>query len=135
MSPAKAKPAPGGDDEASAVDPRFAPVVAAFSKDPRVTAGRMFSAFGLKVDGKIFAMLPRGVFVAKLPKARVGELVASGRGVHFDPGHGRLMKEWLAIGGHADTWVGLAKEARAFVGGADAPPKRPARRSSGRPRS
>ena len=136
MSPARATSRTGAAAaSAPSVDPRFAPVAAAFTKDPRVTAGQMFSAFGLKVDGKIFAMLPRGVFVAKLPKARVDELVASGRGVHFDPGHGRLMKEWIAIDGHEDTWVGLAKEARAFVGGADASAKRPASRPSRRPKS
>jgi hypothetical protein len=109
-------------------------VVAAFTGDPRVTAGKMFSAFGLKVDGKIFAMLPRGVFVAKLPKARVDELVASGRGVHFDPGHGRLMKEWVAIEKHVATWVALAKEAHLFVGGDDRPASRAAKPSSVRTR-
>ena len=53
------------------VDPRFAPIVAAFRNDPAVTAGKLFSAIGLKVHGKIFAMFPKGEFVAKLPKARV----------------------------------------------------------------
>jgi hypothetical protein len=137
MSPANATPKAKPAARATAVpepevDPRFAPVVAAFRKDARVTAGRMFSAFGLKVDGKIFAMLPRGVFVAKLPKARVDALVAAKRGVPFDPGHGRLMKEWIAIDGDAASWVALAKEAREFVGGAGAPVSRTASRSSGR---
>jgi hypothetical protein len=99
------------------VDPRFAPIVDAFRADPRVTSGKMMAAFGLKVDGKIFAMFPKGTFVAKLPKARVDELVAAGRGIHFDPGHGRVMKEWIALAGHEKTWPGLAKEARRFVGG------------------
>ena len=107
-----AQPADAGD-----VDPRFAPVAAAFRGDKRVTSGKMMSAFGLKVDGKIFAMFPKGAFVAKLPKARVDEIVASGRGTHFDPGHGRLMKEWASLTGHEATWVGLAREARRFVGG------------------
>jgi hypothetical protein len=33
-----------------------------------------------------------------------------------DPGHGRLMKEWVALDGEASSWVELAQEARRFVG-------------------
>jgi len=44
--------------------------------------------------GKIFAMLGRGSsLVVKLPRERVDELARAGKGQHFDPGHGRLMKE------------------------------------------
>ena len=100
-----------------AVDPRFAPIVAEFRHDPAVTAGKLFSAIGLKVDGKIFAMFPKGEFVAKLPKARVDELIRQKRGVAFDPGHGRLMKEWIAMRDHDELWLELAREARRFVGG------------------
>jgi hypothetical protein len=32
----------------------------------------------------------------KLPRERVDELVEAGAGHRFDPGHGRLMKEWVA---------------------------------------
>jgi len=100
-----------------AVDPRFAPIVAAFRHDPAVTCGKLFSAIGLKVDGRIFAMFPKGQFVAKLPKARVDELIRQKRGTAFDPGHGRLMKEWIAMCGHEELWLELAREARRFVGG------------------
>jgi hypothetical protein len=100
------------------VDPRFAAVIQAFARDPDVTAGVMMSAVGLKVGGKIFAMLPRGRFVAKLPKARVDALVAAGHGVAFDPGHGRVMKEWIELAGDEPSWLALAREARRFVGGA-----------------
>jgi len=31
-------------------------------------------------------------------KDRVDELVSGGNGEYFDPGHGRLMKEWVTIG-------------------------------------
>jgi hypothetical protein len=34
-------------------------------------------------------MSSRGKFVVKLPRGRVDELVASGQGEYFDPGHGR----------------------------------------------
>ena len=103
---------------APAVDPAFAPVVAAFARDRRVGQGRMFSSKSvLNVDGKIFAMFVKGKFVAKLPRARVDEMVKAGVGKPFDPGHGRLMKEWIAVADRKASWVALAKEARAYVGG------------------
>jgi hypothetical protein len=72
----------------------------------------------LSVNGKIFAMLGRGSsLVVKLPKARVDELVNLGKGKHFDPSHGRLMKEWVAVEVGAAPWVELAEEAHRFVGG------------------
>lgn len=101
--------------EVGEVDARFKPVVAAFAKTRSVTAGMMMSSYGLKVKGKIFVMFVRGKFVAKLPKQRVDELVNGGVGERFDPGHGRLMKEWIAIGSRAARWVDLAKEAYDFV--------------------
>lgn len=98
------------------VDPSFAPVAAAFAKDRHVSRKRMFSSSNvLNVNGKIFAMLVKGKFVAKLPKRRVDELVAAGTGAYFDPGHGRLMKEWVAVGAGKANWVELAKEAYDFV--------------------
>jgi hypothetical protein len=97
---------------------RYNELVEAFLDKPGVTqGGRGFGATALKVGGSIFAMLnPRGEFVVKLPRRRVDELVASGDGDRFDPGHGRLMKEWLAL---RDTsphdWLPLAQEALDFV--------------------
>ena len=63
------------------------------------TAGpqRAFGATSLKTNGKIFAMLVNGRLVVKLDRKRVDSLVASGDGTNFDPGHGRLMKEWLDV--------------------------------------
>ena len=95
--------------------PAFARDVRAYEGDPAVTRGVMMAAFGLKVHGKIFAMLPRGRFVVKLPRARVDDLVARGMGTRFDPGHGRLMKEWLELDGHEERWLGLAREAYEHV--------------------
>lgn len=80
-------------------------------------AGNRFGASGLKVDGKLFAMVSKGQVVFKLPRARVDELVEAGTGERFDPGHGRLMKEWLALPPDAKvSWTALGKEALAFVG-------------------
>jgi hypothetical protein len=105
-------------------DALFAALVRRYEADSDVTppsttgkAGK-FGADALKVDGKIFAMLSRGELVLKLPRARVDELIASGKGTRFDPGHGRVMKEWVTIDlGESATWPELADEARRFVGG------------------
>ena len=104
--------------DAPPIDSRFRPVVKTFAKDRRVTmGGKGFGSSGLKVDGKLFAMISsRGLFVAKLPRKRVDELVRQGVGNPFDPGHGRLMKEWIEIEGGEGSWIALAREARAFVG-------------------
>jgi hypothetical protein len=76
----------------------------------------MFSSSNvLSVNGKIFAMLVKGKLVVKLPKQRVDELVAARAGAYFDPGHGRLMKQWISIPAGKLNWVELAKDAYAFV--------------------
>jgi hypothetical protein len=43
------------------------------------------------------------------------ELVNRGKGQRFDPGHGRIMKEWFVTGKGSPNWVALAKEAYDFV--------------------
>lgn len=94
----------------------FASVMGTFLQDPAVTQGRMFGSPGLKVGGKVFAMLVKGMLVVKLPKGRVDALVGSGHGRHFDPGHGRLMKEWVSIASRGEReWRAFAEEARSFV--------------------
>jgi hypothetical protein len=101
---------------------RFSRVTAAFAGDLSVSRRRMFSSDNvLSVGGKIFAMLARGALVVKLPRARAEALVAGGKGKPFDPGHGRLMKEWVAVPPGASPWLPLAREAHAFVSSAPAP--------------
>ncbi len=97
--------------------PKFAAVVKTLSQEPGVTfGGKGFGSSGLKVDGKIFAMLSsRGQFVVKLSKARVDELATAGVGERFDSGKGRLMQEWLAVSAPPRRWLALAKQALAFV--------------------
>ena len=101
--------------EQTEVDPRFAPVVEAFIHKRDVTYGKLMSSYGLKVKGKIFAMFGKGKFVTKLPRQRVDELVTAGKGRRFDPGHGRVMKEWVVVESGKADWVELAGEAYAFV--------------------
>jgi hypothetical protein len=94
----------------------FAPIAAAFAADPEVKLGKMFSSNSvLNVNGKIFAMLVREKLVVKLPRAKVEELVSNGKGERFDPGHGRLMKEWVSIRSEETGWIALAQEAYRFV--------------------
>jgi hypothetical protein len=95
-------------------DAALAPLVADY--EARLDApGRAFGKNGLKVGGKLFALFTQGTLVVKLPKARVAELVAKGQGEPFDPGHGRLMKEWLTVRSGKATWARLAREAHDFV--------------------
>src|SRR5579871_6010770 len=76
-------------------------------------AKKRFGSDALKINGSIFAMLASGDrFVVKLPKTRVSELTEAGEGKPFDPGHGRLMKEWLELSpGSRLKWEELAQEA------------------------
>jgi TfoX/Sxy family transcriptional regulator of competence genes len=87
---------------------------------PDVEPSRMFGSAGLKTHGKTFAMLVKGRLVIKLPRARVQELLAAGAGDRFDPGHGRLMREWISLAEATDptTCRMLMAEALRFVAAA-----------------
>jgi hypothetical protein len=112
----RARPAKGARQPATEVPPIFRPVAEAFADIDGVSRHRMFSSENtFSVDGKIFAMLVRGALVVKLPKERVDALVETGKGKRFDPGHGRLMREWLVVEAGGLPWVALAKEAHQFV--------------------
>lgn len=108
---------------ASEVQHRFAAIVAALSAEPGVTVGQRgkkgFGSSALQMNGKIFAMVSsEGTLVLKLPRQRVEQLEARGIGQRFDPGHGRLMKEWLALHQTAtEECLALAREALRFVSG------------------
>ena len=75
-----------------------------------------FGSSALKVDDKIFAMLVKDWLVVKLPQHRVDALVTIGDGERYDPGGGRLMREWVTVGPAAEAqWTDLAREAHDFV--------------------
>ena len=116
------EPAKTSQRAASDVDLGFASVVNAFARHRDVTrGGKGFGSTGLKVNGKLFALMSsQGKFVAKVPRRRVDALVSSGRAEYFDPGHGRLMKEWVAVDRRGASWVDLAREAYRFVKGTEA---------------
>ena len=86
-------------------------------EDDAVEQTRMMASDGLKTGGKFFAMVSKGELVVKLPRERVDELVEAGAGHRFDPGHGRLMKEWVALRpADEEACAGYLEEARSFVG-------------------
>ena len=94
----------------------FNSIVEQFLAQSGISKSKMFGSEGLKVGGKVFAMLFKGKLVVKLPRERAEALIASGRGESFDPGHGRLMKEWVAVEPHTKgEWLKLIEEARNFV--------------------
>lgn len=120
--------------ETTPEDPRFDALAKAYARRPGVTVGRMMASVGLKVDGRIFAMLVRGKLVVKLPRERVDALVAARQGVRFDPRHdGRVMKEWALLEGDAPPWPDLAEEAFRFVSAEKPPPRRPSSRKDASP--
>ena len=87
------------------------------AEDDAIEQTRMMGSDGLKTGGKFFAMVSRGELVVKLPRERVDELVEAGAGHRFDPGHGRLMKEWLALRpADEEACAAYVSEARRFVG-------------------
>ena len=124
MTPKKALKAPPADSP-STTDPRVAKLTAALRELPELASvidafespkeGRKFGSNGLKVNGKLFALFTQDTLVVKLPKERVLELVAAEIGKPFDPGHGRLMKEWLTVTSRRASWLELTREAHAFV--------------------
>lgn len=111
------------DHQLATPEARYSTLVTELLEHPGVThesgsARRSFGAGSLKVQHKIFAMLVKGRLVAKLPRQRVDALIAVGVGERFDPGHGRVMREWLAVDANDEAdWLALAREALAFVSG------------------
>ena len=94
----------------------FGTVVAALSSERSVTKGRMFGSEGLKVERQVFAMEVKGKLVVKVGLDRASELRDAGLAQPFDPGHGRPMKQWVAVDPRAKVdWLQLSREALAYV--------------------
>jgi hypothetical protein len=79
----------------------------------------MMSSTGLKVHGKIFAMLNHGGLVVKVPADRVTELLAYDGITVFEPRPGRRMREWAVIPVPVTTedvqWPAITAEAFEYV--------------------
>lgn len=101
-------------------DPRFAKIQAEYADDPRVSMGTGFGPkAGMRVDGRIFAMLVHGGIAIKLPRDRVQTLVDTGAGQVFGMGKKRPMKEWVSIALDSPDAHALVSEAYAFAGGTE----------------
>jgi TfoX/Sxy family transcriptional regulator of competence genes len=98
----------------------FATIVRSQQDKAGVSTGTGFGKNpGLRIQGKIYAMVVRDELVVKLPRGRVEELLSSGVGKPFNAGKtDRVMKEWIAVPTNASRrWQRLVNEAREFVGG------------------
>jgi len=94
----------------------FSRVLASLDSDPGGSRGRMFGSEGLMVGKSVFAMEVKGKLVVKLSAERATELRDAGLAEAFDPGHGRPMKQWVAVDpGSKIDWLILSREALAFV--------------------
>jgi hypothetical protein len=104
------------DDYAAGVE-ALNELVAALPLDPPVVPGRMFNGDGVRVRGRFFAFIGRnGDLLAKIPAARVEELVAGQTGARVVMGS-RTMREWARIPATtgSETWRQVLAEAYTFV--------------------
>lgn len=70
----------------------------------------MMSSYGLKVNGKIFAMFGRGKFVAKLSRERVDQLRERRQGRALRPGPGKADEGVGRLGGmHSPSFATSGK--------------------------
>lgn len=94
----------------------FEPISKVFLKQSGVAEKKMFGTTALINKGKVFAFPWKGNLVVKLPKEQVSEIVATKKGIYFDPGHGRTSKTWVAVFPNVKKeWLKLAREAKEFV--------------------
>ena len=90
----------------------YASVKAHFQDVPGVTVNSGRGAQGLKVGNKMFAMFLKGDLLLKLPPDRVETLISSGRGLPYDPGTGKVMKNYVLIpAARKRSWIKLCEEA------------------------
>src|SRR3990172_5827238 len=90
----------GGDMTAEKM---FQGIADGLLRERSITQAKMFGAQGLRSGGKVFAFLWKQRLVVKLPQDRVEQLVREESAVRFDPGHGRVSKEWVSVAADAKT--------------------------------
>ena len=95
----------------------YASVKAHFEKVAGVTVNAGRGAQGLKVGKRMFAMFSKGDLLLTLPTERVEALIAAGRGLPYDPGTGKVMKNYVLIpAAKKRSWIKLCEEAAAAAG-------------------
>ena len=86
-------------------------------EDSRVEEGTIMGGRCARVSGEFLGLVDyKGSgMVVKLPKDRVAELIAAGKGRSFAPA-GKVFKEWLSVPTRdRRRWRSLLKESIAFV--------------------
>lgn len=94
----------------------FDPIVEPLLAMTDVDVGRMFGSEGVRIRGKVFAFLGfDGTLMAKLPSARIDELVGSGVARRMVM-RGRPLREWVEVDtDRADAWPEIVHDAYAFL--------------------
>jgi hypothetical protein len=105
-----------GDQSPAALFESLCEEYAAVSGVSVPAGGGGFGSNAIKINKSIFAMLVNDRLVVKLPAARVAELISSDKGLPFDAGKGKPMKEWVALTVDVAASRELVAEAMAFVG-------------------
>jgi hypothetical protein len=105
------------DESPESPETLFWDLVEPMLADPAITKSTMMGLPCVRRDGRFFASLDRrgGMLLVKLPRQRVGRLVAEGIGAPFAPA-GRTFREWVAIRiADRRQWRALLDEARAHA--------------------
>ena len=87
------------------------------AEDSRVVPGTIMNGPCLRVGKEFLGLVDcKGSgLVVKLPKQRVAEIIASGKGQSFAPA-GRVSSEWLSVPRvNRRHWLGLLREGIEFV--------------------
>ena len=89
-----------------------------FGRHLGLIRGKGAGSSALQINNKILAMFSsKGTFIVTLSKQRVDALAASGDGNRFDPAHGRLMKEWLAVEATShEDWLSTGERGNGVCG-------------------
>ena len=95
----------------------YASVKAHFESVAGVTVNAGRGAQGLKVGNKMFAMFSKGDLLLKMPPERVAAIIAAGRGLPYDPGTGKVLKNYVLIpASNKRSWIKLCEEATEEAG-------------------
>ncbi len=87
-----------------------------FANDDKVVVSSGKGAQGIKYNKKMFIMFYKGDLVIKLSPTRVQQLINSGKGMPFDPGTGKPMKDRILIPkAKKNFWITLSEESKDFV--------------------
>jgi len=134
---AKSKTAKKSAPSGAEVDPRFAPVAAAFAKTPgfSIMGSKSGALQGMMLHGKSFGMSTHGRFVLKVDEARAEALIAEGTAEAFEMRPGKPMKGWIEVTSPRADWVALAKEAYRIAADAGAAKKGGAKKGAAKKRA